>query len=105
MSGEEAAPEAEAAVETEFKRLQALYHQDEAHVTSVTGRSLGPLFYATITVAGMPVEALIDPGSSASIMSYDLFRQVGPKAGVRLEDLHPPTTRLLSSASSSASLS
>ena len=36
------------------------------------------------------MEALVDPGSSASIMSYDLFKQIGPKAGISAEDLHNP---------------
>ena len=35
------------------------------------------------------MEALVDPGSSASIMSDDLFKQIGPKAGISAEDLQP----------------
>ena len=35
--------------------------------------ALGPLFYATVVVARTPVDALVDPGSSATIMSFELF--------------------------------
>ncbi len=76
-------------MDAEFERLQLAY-QEDAHVASVTGGSLGPLYYATVTVAGTPVEALVDSGSSTSIMFYELFKQVGPKAGIRTDDLHPP---------------
>ena len=69
----------------EFQRLLKAY----ASVTSVTGGALGPLYFVTLTVAGSRVEALVDPGSSASIMSYDLFKQIGPKAGISAEDLQP----------------
>ena len=41
-------------------------------------------------MSGSPVEALVDPGSSASIMSTELLKQIGPKAGISKDDLRPP---------------
>lgn len=54
-------------VEAEFSRLGAVY-SPEGSVDMVSG-ALGPLFGANISIAGMPVEALVDPGSSATITS------------------------------------
>ena len=61
----------------------------EGEVDTVKG-ALGPLYYATVSVSGMPVEALIDPGSSAAIMSFDLFQKVGQRAGVPRSALKRP---------------
>ena len=72
-------------MDSEFERLLNSY----ASVTSVTGGALGPLYYVTLTVSGSPVEALVDPGSSASIMSYALFEKIGPRAGIQAGDLRP----------------
>ena len=60
-----------------------------ASVTCVTVGALGPLYYVTLTVSGSPVEAQVDPGSSASIMSYALFEKIGPRAGIQAGDLRP----------------
>lgn len=49
----------------EFRRLSEAY-ANEVNVTNVTG-ALGPLYYAAVTVAGETIEALVDPGSSASM--------------------------------------
>ena len=43
-----------------------------------------------MSVSGTPVEALIDPGSSASIMSFDLFQKVGRRAGIPRSALKRP---------------
>ena len=51
-------------MDSEFELLLNSY----ASVTSVTGRALGPLYYVTLTVSGSPVEALVDPGSSACVI-------------------------------------
>ncbi len=56
---------------------QAYYPTRE--VDQVTG-SLGPLYYAQVVVEGTPFDAMVDTGSSASIMSFDLFQKVGLKA-------------------------
>lgn len=50
--------------DTEFESLQ---EGSYASVISATGRALGPLYFVTLMVSGSPFEALIDPGSSASI--------------------------------------
>ena len=50
--------------ETEFLRLSESY-QPRVDVDAVSG-SLGPLYYARVKVAGMSVDAMVDPGSSAS---------------------------------------
>lgn len=31
----------------------------------------------------------MDPGSSASVMSFDLFKRVGQQAGIKVNDLCP----------------
>ena len=64
-------------------------YQPNASVDAVSG-SLGSLYYAAVKVAGVTVEAMVDPGSSATIMSFKLFKQVGQQAGVPREALNPP---------------
>ena len=79
-------------VDAEFSRLAGAYCP-EASVDTVDG-ALGPLFYATVVVAGTPVDALMDPGSSATIMSFELFKKVGTKAGIPREALQKPKVML-----------
>ena len=79
-------------VEAEFSRLAGAYCP-EASVDTVEG-ALGLLFYATVVVAGTPVDALVDPGSSATIMLFELFKKVGPKAGIPREALQKPRVML-----------
>ena len=74
--------------ETEFLRLAKSY-QPSADVDAVSG-SLGPLFYAKVDVAGTSVEAMVDPGSSATIMSFELFRKIGARAKIPVEALRRP---------------
>ena len=74
--------------ETEFLRLAKSY-QPSADVDAVSG-SLGPLFYAKVNVAGTSVEAMVDPGSSATIMSFELFRKIGARAKIPVEALRRP---------------
>ena len=42
----------------------------------VTG-ALDPLYFARVTT---PVDGMVDPGSSATIISFDLFKKVGREA-------------------------
>ena len=56
--------------------------------------ALGPLYCATIMIAGTPVEGLVDPGSSATILSFDLFRKIGRKATIPCEALMLPEVTL-----------
>ena len=78
--------------EAEFARMRACYDQS-LEVSNVAG-ALGPLYYAEVTVAGTPVEALIDPGSSATILSFDLFMRIGKTAGITSKELRPPRVTL-----------
>ena len=73
--------------EAEYQRMSKSYSSSAA-VDAVTG-SLGPLYYATITISGSPVEGMVDPGSSATIMSFNLFRTIGQTAGIPKEALKP----------------
>ena len=73
--------------EAEYQRMSKSYSSNAA-VDAVTG-SLGPLYYATVTVGGVPVEGMVDPGSSATIMSFNLFQKIGRRAGILKEALKP----------------
>ena len=66
--------------------------QEEVGVDTVDG-ALGPLYCATIMIAGTPVEGLVDPGSSATIL-FDLFREIGRKASIPCEALTLPEVTL-----------
>ena len=79
-------------VAAEFGRLGDIY-ANEGCVDAVSG-ALGPLFTAAITISGTPVEALVDPGSSATIMSFDLFKKVGKAAGIPRDALKLPEVTL-----------
>ena len=48
-------------------------------VDNVTG-SVGPLYYCEVEIAGQPVEALIDSGSSATVMTFTLFQRIARDA-------------------------
>ena len=64
-----------------------------ADITTVTG-AIGPLYYATVTVEGTPVRALVDPGSSATIMSFNLFQKIGKAAHIPASALQKPDVAL-----------
>jgi len=53
-------------------------YRSSAGVDEVTD-ALGPLYFAKVTIQGTPVDGMIDPGSSATIISFDLFKKVGGK--------------------------
>ena len=76
----------------EHQRMTADY-QTYAKVGKVTG-AIGPLFYATVRVEGVPLQATLDPGSSATIIPYSLFREIGKKARIPAESLQPPDITL-----------
>ena len=77
----------------EFEHLTDMYG-DIKHVSTVTS-SVGPLlYYATVDIEGSLVEALVDPGSAATIMSYDLFQKIGKKAQIPATMLTKPTVTL-----------
>ena len=58
-------------------------------INQVTG-SVGPLYYCHVTIAGQPVEALMDSGSSATIMSFSLFKQIAKVAHLSADILLKP---------------
>ena len=67
-------------MDAEFQRLTTAYTPEGA-MDTVDG-ALGPLFCVVVEVAGVPVKGLVDPGSSATIMSFELFKEVRAKAAI-----------------------
>ena len=74
--------------DTEYQRIKG-----SLQVDTVTG-SVGPLYYCQLLVAGETVTALVDSGSSATIMSLELFQEVAMKAVLSSEILHEPVVAL-----------
>ena len=77
----------------EYQRLRRAYSATAGGVDAVSG-STGPLFHAQVEVEDVPVDSLVDTGSSATIMSFELFQQVGKQAKLPPERLQPPTAIL-----------
>ena len=74
----------------EHQRMMSAY-KDSADVGVVTG-AVGPVFYANVRVEGMPIRAMVDPGSAATILSFEQFSRIGketmiPSAALRMPDL------------------
>ena len=59
---------------TGFAQFSQLYQL--ADVVTVIG-AIDPLYYATVTVEGTYVWAIVDPGCSPTIMSFNLFQNIG----------------------------
>ena len=72
-------------VDVEYQRMAQAY----AGVDSVTG-AVGPLYYAEVTIESTPVEAMIDTGSSATILSFALFKRIGKAAKISAQELLRP---------------
>ena len=76
----------------ELARISAEYEAC-AEVDRVVG-SVGPLYYACVEVEGISTEGLVDSGSSATILSFQLFKQIGRQAKIPSSALqkpdHPP---------------
>ena len=49
--------------------------------------AVGPLYYVTVSIASEPVEAMVDIGSSATILSFELFKPIGKKANIPVSAL------------------
>ena len=64
----------------EFQHLTDLYGGTN-NISADTG-PIGPLYYAKVDIEGSPVEALVDPGSAATLISFNLFKQIGRKANI-----------------------
>ena len=68
-------------------------YQSYTGVDRVTG-AVGPLFYAVVTIEKSPVEAMVDPGSSATIISFNQFKKIGQQARIPSEELLLPDITL-----------
>ena len=75
-------------VNAEFARMSCSY---KAHITvdQIAG-AVGPLCYADVEIEGQEVEAMVDTGSSATIISFALFKRLGKSAGVPAAALSRP---------------
>ena len=69
------------------------YASHIADITAVTG-ALSPLFYATVSIEGIPVRGLVDSGSSATIISYNVFQKIGQTAKIPASELQQPVVIL-----------
>ena len=76
----------------EFDRLKQSY-TDQAKVDLVSG-SVGPLYYAAVVIGKIPVKAMVDPGSSATIISFEKFKEVGRQMGIQADSLKRPNLTL-----------
>ena len=54
-------------------------YRSSSGVDKVNG-ALGPLYFANVTIEGTPVDGMVDPGLSATIISFDLFEKIGGKS-------------------------
>ena len=75
------------AMDTKFLHMSQAYQS--ADTTTVTG-AVGPLYYATVTVHGTAVQALVDPGSFSTIISFQLFCKIGQAAHIPASALQKP---------------
>ena len=57
-------------------------------------RSRGTLVYAVVTIEKLPVEAMVDPSTSAMIISFDHFKKIGQQAYIPREELLLPDITL-----------
>ena len=73
--------------DAEFTCMSQSYQS--ADITTVSG-AVGPLYYATVMMESTAVRALVDPGSSATIMSFQLFRKIGQAVHMPASALQRP---------------
>ena len=71
-------------VEAEFSRMKRVFQVD-----NVTG-SVGLLYYCEVELAGQLVEALINSGSSATVMMFSLFQRIARDAQLLVDVLEKP---------------
>ena len=72
----------------EFARMSYCY-ETHVKVDQIVG-AVGPLCYALVEIEGQEVEAMVDTGSSATIISFPLFKRLGKSAGVPAAALNRP---------------
>jgi len=82
-----------ALADAEFQRMCQNYGSHTGDITTVTG-ALGPLFHATVSMEGIPIRRLVDSGSSATIISYNVFEKIGKAAKIPASELHQPNVIL-----------
>ena len=58
-------------------------------VDQVAG-AVGLLYYVTVSIAGKPVEAIVDAGSPVMISSFKLFKRICKKANIPVSALCAP---------------
>ena len=73
--------------QTELQRMSAAY-DDFLKVEAVNG-AVGPLFHGEVNMAGVPVKGLIDTGSGATIISFEIFKKIGKTANIPSSSLYP----------------
>ncbi len=78
--------------EAKFTRLCQVYEAG-AEVDQVTG-PVGALYYCQVKIEGEPVEALVDTGSAATVLSFDVFKAIGAKAKIPVSALSRPDITL-----------
>ena len=76
----------------EFDHISKLY--GGANNVSAVTSSIGPLYYANVDIEGLPVEALVDPGSAATLVSFNLFQKIGKNANLPPTVLSKPSVTL-----------
>ena len=52
--------------------------------------AVGTLYYVTVSIAGKPVEAMVDTGASATILSFEQFKRISQKADIPVSALSAP---------------
>ena len=52
--------------------------------------AVGPLCYTTVEIAGESVKAMVDTGSSAMVLSFELFSKIGKNAKIPATALSKP---------------
>ena len=73
--------------------LCTLGYEGKANVDKLAG-VVGPLYYCTVNITGEPVKAMVDTGSLATILSWDVFQAIGRKAQVPASALYKPEVTL-----------
>ena len=76
----------------EFDHISNLY--GGANNVSAVTSSIGPLYYTNVDIEGLPVEALVDPGSVATLVSFNLFQKIGKNANLPPTVLSKPSVTL-----------
>lgn len=73
--------------QAELQRTSTAYN--DSLKVEAKGGAVGPLFYGEVNMAGVPVKGLIDTGSGATIISFELFKKIGKTANIPSSSLSP----------------